>query len=321
MRYYLIEVDGKPRWSSMNADGSPNFNAQNVEMDVLVYQGQANYGHSQVTIQGPPIAELLDANNLYESTISVYAGMQQGLPLAQPHQIGPLFVGQVFQSYANWVGTDMEIALILTPTPHHEFNPGNYSFVWNKGQPLADALKATFDKALPGYKQKIKISPNVVAFATHAGIYYTLEELASSIAAWTSSYFPSLGNPYLGVQIGVSKGVISVTDATQAPSGMVQIDFLDLIGQPTWIGANRLQFITVMRGDIGLGSVVKMPEGIENIPGFVTTTAQSMPSQLRYKSTFRGPFSIISTRHIGNFRAANGELWCSVFEAVPFNGS
>ena len=317
MRYYEISVDGETRWTSLFPDGSPNRQAQNIEMDVLVYQGQAAYGNSTLTIQGPHLKELFDANALYTKTITVKAGMTKGLPLARPSQAGVLFTGQVFQSFANWVGTEMELSLILAPTPHTIYNPGNFTFVWKKGQTLNDALIQTISKAMPGYTIESNISDQLVANADHAGVYFTLDELAYAIQDWTQAYFSSLGSPYMGVQIGVSRGTVVINDGTQPPGATIQIDFFDFIGQPTWIGVNRLQFITVMRGDISINTVVKMPQGIEAVPGFITTTSESMPSQTRYQSTFRGPFHVISVRHVGNFRASSGEMWVSIFEAVP----
>lgn len=320
MRYYEIAVEGGPTWSSVNPDGSPNRQAQNIEMDVLVYNGAAAAGNSTLTIHGPRLTELLDANNLRNKIVTVKGGMMKGLPLANPAQAGILFKGQVFQSFANWIGTNMELSLILNPNPHNLENPGNYTLVWNKNQPLSDALRQTLSKALPGYTLDINISPQIVATANHAGVYYTLDELAASVSVWTSEYFSGVAKNYEGVQIGVSRGTVTVNDGTQPASGVTQINFLDLVGQPTWIGFNQLQFITIMRGDLSLNSVVQMPQGISNLPGFVTTTAESKPSQARYQSTFRGPFIIRSVRYVGNFRSTSGEMWVSIYEAVPFNG-
>lgn len=320
MRYYDILVDDVSVWSAQNRDGTPNRQAQNVELDVLVYSGQAAAGNSTITIHGPHLGELMDANNLYTQTVTVKAGMQKGLPLVKPEQAGTIFKGMVFESFANWIGTNMELSLILTPTAHSQENPGNYTFSWKRGQLLSDALTQTLTKALPGYPIDMQISPQVVTTADHHGVYYTLDELAYAVSEWTQAYFSHLQQGYIGVDIGVSRGTITVTDGTQPPLGITTIDFLDLVGQPTWIGTQRLQFITVMRGDLSLGSVVKMPQGISDVPGFVTTTQESKPSQQRYQSTFRGPFFIRKVRYVGNFRASSGEMWVSIFEAVPFGG-
>lgn len=118
----------------------------------------------------------------------------------------------------------------------------------------------------------------------------------------------------------------SPTPATSPPATMptsppVQIAFQDLIGQPTWIGPQTIQFMCPMRADLTVNQVVTMPKGIlgnpanpAGSPGAVITTAAASPSQ-RQTSGFTGNFQIVSIHHVGNFRDPNGIAWATIIDA------
>jgi hypothetical protein len=66
-----------------------------------------------------------------------------------------------------------------------------------------------------------------------------------------------------------------------------------------------------------MGDTLQMPQGYANLPGFVQTTANAMPSQGNYKSAMQGSFVVnAGIRHIGDLRQPNGYSWCTLINAA-----
>jgi hypothetical protein len=107
--------------------------------------------------------------------------------------------------------------------------------------------------------------------------------------------------------------IVAYDGSTQANAK--QIQFTDLIGQPTWYQFGVTQFKTAMRADINVNDYIKMPAGQ------VTTTAQSA-SQYRQGSVFSGTFWVSSVRHVGNFRQQDSNSWVTIITtaALPTSG-
>ena len=318
MRYYEIALSpkggGAPTkvWTSY-PNGANDPGALNVEIDVLSsYFGipSGDIGSSTITIEGISLEDLQQAKNFAYQTITLKGGMKAGLPLAQPQQAGLLLQGQVWESFANWVGTEMNLTFVIVPGDYSISRPGNIVLNWQKGQSLADALATTFSTAYPDYATTIAIGSQYVTDHQVLAYYPTLQALAKFVKSVTKTpTFP-------GVDIGKLNGnTIVVSDGSQ-PSPPVQLEFIDFVGQPKWVGVEAMQFTTVMRHDIQVNSQVVMPKGLQDAPGIVQTGAAAYPSQLHYKTSFQGPFIVQSVRHIGNFRDPNGQSWISVFQAV-----
>jgi hypothetical protein len=180
---------------------------------------------------------------------------------------------------------------------------------WQKGQSLSDALAATLNAAYPGYARTMNIG-SYIASAPRVVHFLTLAQLAKWLKSITK------GPNSAGVDIAIQAKTIAISDGS-VKTNAVQLDFTDLVGQPKWTDVNKMQFTTVMRADIQVFSYVKMPVGLQNVPGIVQTAAASLPSSLKYKTSFQGKFVIQSVRHIGNFRDPDGAQWVTVFEAVP----
>jgi hypothetical protein len=89
-----------------------------------------------------------------------------------------------------------------------------------------------------------------------------------------------------------------------------------MIGQPTWIEPKLIQMKTVMRADLQIGSIITMPQGVQNAPGFVQTTNNSLPSSIKYQSAFQNNFQVREVRHIGNFRSSDAADWCTIFNCL-----
>jgi hypothetical protein len=283
------------QWSSM-AGGFTDPGAHQIEFEIFSAPFSQPVGGlaSTLKIRGPALQDLF-ASNYLGMTLDLYAGMSQGLPLANPTQQGALIKdGTIWQSYGNWIGTDMTLDFVVLPL-------GN----------LANAISATLTTAYPNIKQSITISPNLVLAHDEHGYYETLSQFARYLEGITFQLF---GTTYSGVQVVLQKNRFVVYDSNRQ-STPIQIAFTDLVGQPTWVQSNIVQITTVMRGDIQVGSVVQLPQAMLGQPGFFITVPQAQ-SQARSQSGFQGPLDVQQIRHIGSFRDPAGTSWVSVFNCA-----
>ena len=299
------------RWTSY-PNGKSDPGALNVQLDLLSSTFAVPMGNSTVSIDGIALSDLLQAQQFAGMQIVVKGGMQAGLPLANPAQAGVLLQGQIFQSFGNWVGTDMNLNFVIIPSSFTFANPGNFVVNWQPGQQLSDALATTLNAAFPGIGRVMNIGPYVTNHPA-IGYYHNLTQLARWVKSVTKS--PTSR----GVDISLlNSGQILISDGSVKTSA-VQLAFTDLVGQPKWIDQNTMQFSTIMRADIQVATSVKMPVGLQNAPGIVQTAASSLPSSLKYKTSFQGEFIIQAVRHVGNFRDPDGAQWVTVFQAAPQN--
>lgn len=331
MRYYELNLyapgSSTPSrtWTS-HPGGKLDQNALNIEFDIVVMPHATPHGGSTITLEGVALADLMQAQQFgqhYDNkgmlqrgmTLELKGGMKAGLPLANPAQAGTIIKGQVFQSFGNWKGTEMTLDFVVYPSDYTTENPGNFVLDWRAGQPLADALRQCLSVAYPDAPIQIDISDRVVATQDMPHFCGTLDELAQVIKETTGGNY--IGPTYVGVDITVQGGAIVVFDGT-APPPVVEINFTDLIGQPTWVDVNQLQMQAVMRGDVQVGANIKMPPSLINSPGMVGTVSGAMPSSVNYQPTFQGQFMVTGMRQIGNLRATDGDSWATLLTCVPY---
>jgi hypothetical protein len=281
--------------------------ALNVELDILLAPFGAPVGGSFVRVWGIGLREIVQSNDLKGFLIGVYGGMQRGLPLANPNQAGLLTQGFIFQAFGNWVGLDQTLDLIILPGTGTADKPKNIIQNWKKGTKFKDAIQQTLSTAFPTFKSDIKISDDLVLAEDDIGYYQTVEQYAQYVKQMS---FNIIGGDYNGVDIRLTKNTFFVYDATveQKP---LEIEFKDLIGQPTWIDAPIMQVKTVMRADISVGDFIKLPQGL------ATTTAAAQSSLLDLKTSFQGVFLVNQVRHVGNFRQPDAASWVTVIDASP----
>jgi hypothetical protein len=318
-----LSNSGARTWTSF-PNGVFDPGALNVEFDLTVAPYGTPVGGQSITIEGISISDLMQPQQFAPQmvngalqpgmTLTLKGGMGKGLPLANPAQQGVLLKGTVWQAFGNWEGTEMTLDLVINPGGYDSDNPGNFVLNWQAGQPLSTALQNCLSVAYPSTPLTVNISPQLVQSATETHYCGTLEELAQYVQGVTNGQF--LGSNYSGVQISMQGGALSVFDSTWTPPA-VQLNFNDLVGQPTWIDVNTLQVKLVMRGDLQIGTAVKMPTGLSGQAGQVQTSGNSLPSSLNYQTTFSGSFQIIEQRHIGNFRSASGADWVTIINCVP----
>ncbi|WP_430229731.1 hypothetical protein [Paraburkholderia tropica] len=323
MRYYEITLtptgaSSPTRTWTSHPNGIFDPDYLEVEFDCQV----ANFATSPqiftVTIYGVALQDLSQARQFTGMQFAMKGGMKAGLPLANPAQAGLLVAGQVFQAYGNWEGTDMRLDLVIAPSTYTINNPGNIVLNWQAGQTISQALQQTLSIAYPNVPVTANLSGQIVQDFNEVHFCSTLQELCQCIQGITQGYF--LGPTYSGVNLTYQNGQFTIWDSTYAPTP-IQIAFTDFVGQPTWIDVNTMVCKLVLRADIQLGSVIKMPQGLQNQPGMITSTQQSYPSSNNYQTAFQGTFNVSEIRHIGSSRSPDGASWITVVKCIANNNS
>lgn len=294
--------------------------AWNVELDLPVIDAATSQGFSLLRVWGISLQEIAQANDLTGKNIQIFGGMQKGLPLANPKQAGLLVSGNIFQCFGNWIGTAMTLDFVIAPGPAIGSNPGgigtlskprNITLNWQGGQPLGPALKSALQTAFPGFAVNVNVSGNLVRPAgdTPSGFYPTLEQLAQAARAMSRAIVRTPG--YAGISIVPAGSTINVFDGTTNPGAPTLINFQDMIGQPTWIESPNIQLKTVMRADLAVGSQINLPQTL------ITNSAQAASSLVNQKTSFQGGFTVVSLRHVGDFRQPSADAWVTVIEGAP----
>ncbi|WP_244438767.1 hypothetical protein [Paraburkholderia dilworthii] len=284
--------------------------ALQVEYDALVLPYGTPGNSATITVRGISLQDLTQAQQFAGMTLELKAGMKApGLPLISPNQAGTILKGTIFQSFGNWEGTNQTLDFVVIPGVYTLSNPGNLLLDWSAGMELSDALKQTFANAYPGVPVVMNISSNLTQNHDEPHICATLDQFAQMVGDITEGVFDNR------VNIGIQAGKIVVYDNTYRP-GPIQLNFNDFIGQPTWIAVNTIQIKMVARADLQMGSIVKMPQGLQNAPGFVTTTGNAYSSSIKYKTTFQDNFIVTELRQVGNFRSPDASQWSTIINCV-----
>ena len=115
-------LGGASYTSFVNGQSLPG--AWNVELDIPVIGAATPQGSAGARIWGISRQEISQANDLNGKNISIFGGMQKGLPLANPAQSGLLVQGFIFQAFGNWIGTDMTLDFVINPGQATSSTPG-----------------------------------------------------------------------------------------------------------------------------------------------------------------------------------------------------
>jgi hypothetical protein len=289
-----------------------------------------------VTIWGPSLQQIRQAADFNGAPITVYAGMQPGLPLAtaafNDNQQGLLMQGIIWQAYGNWMGINQTLNFVIRPDGSIGTldDPSNFVINWPKGTALGPAIQQVLTTVYPQYAVQVGISPNLVLQQDEQHTVGTLKNFAVYVLGISQDI---LGSDYQGVNMTLKGNVIYVYDGTTAPSaasggsnvsasgvgakasamGTKQLNFPDFIGQMTWNNPFEVQFNMVLRADLSVGDTVFFP------PLALTQSVTPGPqanSQARDQSTFSGPWQIKYIRHVGNSRGPDAQSWISTFVAI-----
>lgn len=292
-----------------------------------------------IRILGVGLKDLGQSNDLAGGTLEIKAGMKKGLPLAVPKTPDLLVKGTIRKCFGNWEGNVTSLDMVVQALVDDEDKPPrNITFNWQDGQKLSEAIEEMLTNGFPTYEINVNISDKLVGNGQQVAYFGTLAQAAIAIKQATMhTQFAGIkridGSPYQGVTIAppganiinVYDGTTSETEGHRSPNGAIEVSFIDLIGQPTWINPNVVSFKTVLRGDIGVGDYVKLPKGLAT-PYVLTTIggAQPMPdgdekATSRNNLAFQGTFEIRAMQHFAHFRQADGGSWATSFEGIAGN--
>lgn len=330
MRYYEIKIfDGDTliqQYSSLK-NGVYNPGALMVEFDIMRFGESTPAGKTHLTVWGIGPKDMQQARqNLYGKRIQIFAGMSKGLPLAGVWDKKLAIEGYIFQVFGNWQGTELRLDFIIVSGPVNttargEMVPLQVTMPWSMGQKLSVALTQCV-MTMGGFRPNISISDRLILNYDRPMFCGSLTELAKNLRAFSLSRIKDPG--YTGVEIAIVNGnEIRVWDndyanhpdssakngAIKRSKSPIKLEFIDLIGQPTWIEFNTMSVVCVMRADIQQGDHILMPEQA------VPMIQASSYSQFRDDSAFKGVFEVKSVRMLGNSRQPTAEAWITVIEA------
>lgn len=317
------------------ANGVSLPNALNVEMDIPVAPYAQPRQGSFIRVWGISIQEMAQAGQLNFANITVKAGMAKGLPLANPQQYGVIAEGTIFQAYGNWRGTDMTLDMTILPPAGTDNQPVNLTLNWPRGQTLEQPLRQALQTGFPGYNVNVVVSSQLVAKTDQKSLPYSkLSEFSQMIFKLTqpmgtaAGITPQGGGPYPGVNIVIKPGKQLLAYDNTADYGghtfasPLQIQFQDLVGQPTWISPTNINFACVVRSDIQVGDYIRMPLNPQNsnplAPPFVLTAGPiafpGAPSTNQV--ALAGIFVVQEVHHFINFRQPDGNSFVTTYDAA-----
>lgn len=300
-------------WSSHDRTGNVDPGALQVVLDVPSLPFGALQGGLAVQIWGVGLAALGQGNDLAGYGIEIQGGMKPPYTLNQAAKPGVLAVGQVFQGYGNWEGLEQHLDLIVFSQATNPDLQAAIPFNWQKNQPLDQAVANALTAAFPTFTVQTQgVVKSIIQDHDEVGYYSDAKAFAEFVLEVSQS------GTYTGINIRAVGSVFYLYD-NSVPSTPLQVQFPDLIGQPTWISPSVMAFSSVMRADIGLGQAIQMPSGL--VPPYsLTTPAAAVPNApASNRSQFQGQFNIIEVHHYGNSRDVSAESWRTEFVAVVNN--
>jgi hypothetical protein len=340
--------------ASVSQLGSTNMSALAVELDCIggPMHSPSGDANSYIKIHGVGLGEIAAAADLNFMNAALYVGMAAGLPLANPNQTGLAVAGQVLSCLGNWVDGDQWLAIFIqaggsspssnqttghpanfnsTPLPAVNYTPANLVLSWLPGQPLLQALTNTLTVAFPKYTVRGAVNVGLVRSGTPAvGYFNTLQQLAiythqMSLSLLQGSAPAPFAQAYSGVLMSLSGNTINIQDGT-VPTTPKQINFLDLVGQPSWVGPYTVQVTCAMRGDIQSGDYVQLPPLLGTISAgsgaqFNAISAGSgggggLYGQLKNSSAFTGTFLVTDIHFVGASRQPEAESWITTLNCL-----
>lgn len=341
-RYYKLtvtptSVDGKTSkavtWTNKDGDRAL-LSAQRIEFDLAVTTGATPAGGAWIRVWGPTREQIDQASDFNGAAIELYAGMQNGLPLAtqavQSGQQGLLIAGTVFQAFANWQGLTQTLEFVITPAPlDAAINtddaraaasvgapppPQNFSFTWKQGANLVKEAQNVLQNAYPSADITVSAADDITLLHDESGVFTDIRTFSTYIQGISRDI---KGPSYAGLNITASGNKsFLIFDNTKTNGSVTKITMLDLIGQVTWLSAYTATFTTVLRADVNIGDTVTFPP-LAQAQAITTSDSQS---QARTKNTFNGNWQVTEyVRHVGDSRSPEAQSWVSVFQVAAMN--
>jgi hypothetical protein len=180
--------------------------------------------------------------------------------------------------------------------------------------PLSSAIQQTLSTAFPGSNVSINISPLLKLAYQDSSFHQSVQQIASYWKQLSHSINPDPG--YAGILTWLDGNTVKITDLSQGEAKVTKINYVDIIGQVTWLSLTQINLKTVMRADINPSDwivldpntpvAIALPADTSLIGGY---TLQSLTLG------FSGAFWVTSVTHVGDSRHPDGAQWCTVIVA------
>jgi hypothetical protein len=210
-------------------------------------------------------------------------------------------VSTIFQSYGNWIGAEQYLDLIFFS---NSFVPdAAIAFGVKAGTPVIDMITQTLNAYFP----ECTVVPNIKALLTfsapEAGFYRDLTAFGQYVTERTQKMgAQSTGNQfYPGVFMRLRSATMQIYVYDTSKQNF-NIDFKDLIGQPTWIDQATVNFKTVLRADIDVGNSITFPLDVQQ-PFAITAVPPAPGAAASSKTAFQGRFLVNKVHYFANFRS------------------
>jgi hypothetical protein len=234
-----------------------------------------------------------------------------GLPVVVPRDIG----GSILSDIGSWGAAVLNIGgTINSFLGGGQQNPleAPLNLIHNlqKNVQLKSAVQETLSRVFPNAKLNILISSALKLGYQDAGIYQSLPQYVGYLNKLSQSILGPKN--YLGIHVSSFSNTLNVWDGTTAISKS-EIDYLDLIGHPTWIDPNTISVKVVLRANLNVGSQATIPQTLMNVTSdaiipYTPTQKTNLP--------FSGTFTVTKVLHIGDYRNPDGANWCTNYEMV-----
>lgn len=317
MRFYnIIITNAKGKqlraYTSLKADGSFNGQALRVTLDVPQSSFAQPAGLAMVRIYGVQFPDINYTGDINGMNVTVSAGMSKGLPLANPKQQGLIAQGYIYQAFGNWQGNEISLDLIIAPAVGNAVQAAPITLDWKNGTPFGGAVKNALNAAFPDFDVIGNLSGAVTANQDTPHISSSMGDFAQKCFEFSNER--NTQPNYFGANICLRGNHFYIYDGTSTEGqSSISVAFTDLIGQPTWLEYNTMQFKVVMRGDLSPGAIVTLPKGTNII------NAQNTFTQFRQNLSFQNSFIVTKIRHLGDSRQRGADSWVSIVDCNLLN--
>lgn len=315
MRYYTIVITPNPTqgqtfepitYTSIGFLGD-NYSCLQVDLDIYQAPNHTPAPLGSITIYGVNFDNISQSNYLPGAYIQIFVGMTPGLPFANPNQLGLIVKGTILQAFGNWQGNNVALSLILTSGEIDPSESINLRLTWKKGTTLTSAVTEALQTGYIGTQVTGSFSTNLVAVETQDALFPTLKNLSQWVNKESKTINPSPN--YGGACILPVPSGFRLYDNLELLTENTLINYVDLIGNITWLNVATISVKVVMRADLEVGNYISFPA---LAPVLNTATF----AQYRNRLAFNGVFQIIQLRHQGSSRQASADSWVTVIEAT-----
>lgn len=328
MRWYSISINDDEITLTQDLD-----NPNGLEIQFSIQQYEAGTAvNSTITIYNLPLYLFGQYQYLYNTKFEFKAGMLS-TPLTKAAGITTdteqmIFVGYTSAIIPDWNGADTQFSFILQPSPVYGYDEsGNLDTTLSPG----------------GYQFNLAVGDNPISQITQALNSVTnstavLVNRAGTITVESPCYSPVFTVPSLctvlktmGLQLyNNAEGYILDKVESTAYGKIVTLKSNDFITQPSALNLGTISCSFVLRGDLRIRDVFKLPSdiflGISNLASsgardYRDTVNASLDKSLQNTWLFfSGYFMITKIWHVGDSRNMDVNAWTTIVEAVKYTG-